>query len=443
MASIASTESSLSVDEDCSKKMFLKTETKKRLSYLFGDKKSNDCDSFKGHEEHISKFINCIIDRPILSERIFRNYSKTGSGNFGTIFKSDITIDELKENYKVVLKDNKNYIEDINEIFINQVRINQEIIDNNNPNFPLLISYILCHPMPIFKDKLCQDSIIDIEKYDMDDINELLRRNIIKLYGIYEYIDGKTLLNYISTLKFMRMTDIEKWNFLKNVLIQVFSSLQSLTNSGNYTHYDLHLGNVMISEKSLNYTYNLLDDSKLTVDNNFTCFIIDQGLSNVEYNNNTFVYENNSLNKPFLHSFDIFKLISKLYIALANDNTSINTLYCKKLRSLLKILFNSPENPDDFIIPYITSKLNGDIILYYNSLIMKAIPRKDIDIIYETILYMSYNDIVQTLLAEEDILDISKEKNISFQSFQSSQSSQSSEIKRERKPIPIIIKGRK
>ena len=150
--------------------------------------------------------------------------------------------------------------------------------------------------MPIFKDKLCQDSIIDIEKYDMDDINELLRRNIIKLYGIYEYIDGKTLLNYISTLKFMRMTDIEKWNFLKNVLIQVFSSLQSLTNSGNYTHYDLHLGNVMISEKSLNYTYNLLDDSKLTVDNNFTCFIIDQGLSNVEYNNNTFVYISNSNN---------------------------------------------------------------------------------------------------------------------------------------------------
>ena len=426
-----------------SRKIFLKSDVKKRLSYLFGDKKSIDCDTFKGHEEHISKFINCILKKPLLSERIFNNYSEEGKGNFGTVIKSDITIEELKENYTVVLKDNVNHIEDINEIFINQVRINPEIIFNNNPNFPILISYILCHPIPSFNfDKLCQDSIVDIEKYTIDELTQLLKRNVIKLYGIYEYINGKTLLRYISTIKFMRMTDIEKWNFLKSVLIQVFSSLQSLTNSGNYTHYDLHLGNIMISEKPLNYAYTLTHDSIVKVKDSFRCFIIDQGLSNIEYEGDIFMYENNSLNRPFLHSFDIFKLITKLYIALATDNISINSLYCKKLRSLLKILFNDPTNPDiDFVMSYITSNpnsKNGDVTLYYNSLIMKNEKDKAIcEPIYQAILEMTYNDLVQTLLIEKDILDISKEENISFQAFQVPSE------KRERKPIPIIIKGRK
>lgn len=422
--------------------MFLKNDTEKRLSYLFSDnsdKPSQDCESFKGHEEHISKFISCILDKPLLSDRIFNGYSIVGKGQFGKILKSDITIDDLKENYTVVLKENINYIEDVNEIFINQVRINPEIIYNNNPNFPLLISYILCHPMPLNQDRLCQESIIDIKKYDMNDINQLLKRNIIKLYGIYEYIDGKTLLNYISTLKFYRMSDLQKWNFLKSVLIQVFSSLQSLANSGNYTHYDLHMGNIMITEKNINHTYTL-QDSTVTVNDSFKCFIIDQGLSNVEYDGNIFVYENNSLNIPFLHSFDIFKLVSKLYIALATDNISINTLYSKKLRSLLKILFNNPENPDiDFVIPYIVSNPNGDVTLYYNSLVMKKVPEKDM--IYESIVHMSYNDLVQTLLIEEEILDISKEKDITF--INPSQSQLYSQPKKERKPIPIIIKGRK
>jgi len=430
--------------------IFLKDDTKKRLLYLFSDKKSDDCESFKGHIEHISKFISCILDRPLLSDRILNNYSLAGKGQFGNVLKTDITIEELKENYTVVLKDNINYIEDVNEIFINQVRINQEIINNNNPNFPLLISYILCHPMPSISsmtsmtsripNKLCQDSIIDIEKYDIEDIDKLLKKNAIKLYGIYEYINGKTLLNYISTLKFSRLSDTEKWNFLKAILIQVFSSLQSLTKSGNYTHYDLHMGNIMISEEHLTNTYILSEELKLTVNDSFRSFIIDQGLSNVEYEGDIFVYENNSLNKPFLHSFDIFKLLSKLYIALATDNHNINSFYCKKLRSMLKMLFNNYENPDDFVMSYIGSNPNGDITLYYNSLVARKIPEKDLDIIYETIVNMSYNDFVQTLLIEDELLDISKEKDINFS--QPSLLEQKTE-RQKRKPIPIIIKGRK
>lgn len=431
-----------------------KTSTKKRLSYLFGgDKEKNDlvkeCESFKDHIEHISKFLNCIVEKPLLSDRILDNYSIVGKGQFGKVLKSDIVIEELKENYTVVLKDNINYIEDINEIFINQVRINPEIIYNNNPNFPLMISYILCHPNPT-PNKMCQESILDIEKYDLDDINMLLKKNIIKLYGIYEYINGKTLLSYISTLKFLRLSEKEKWDFIKNVLIQVFSALQSLTNtkdsngrSQNYTHYDLHMGNIMIEDEPLNYTYKLTDQDTLSLNTNFKCFIIDQGLSNVEYDGNIFIYDNNSLNKPFLHSFDIFKLISKLYTALANDNTSINTLYCKKLRSLLKLLFNNENNNENnnFIIPYINSNSNGDITLYWNWLLTSH-TSEDIKIIYETIINMSYNDLVQTLLLEDELLDISKEEDIIFIPPRIS-SPISQLIPTKRKPIPIIIKNRK
>jgi hypothetical protein len=127
-------------------------------------------------------------------------------------------------------------------------------------------------------------------------------------------------------------------------------------------------------------------------------------------------------------------------MAFCTDNVSINSLYSKKLRCLLKFLFNNPENPDlDFVIPYILSNPNGDITLYYNSLVMKKVPEKDM--IYKLIVNMSYDYVVKTLLAEEEILDVSKEKDIDFISISQYQSY--SQPKKERKPIPIIIKGRK
>ena len=426
-------------------------DTKKRLSYLFSDsKKSPNCESFKGHKEHISKFLNCIIKKPLLSDRILKNYSFVTKGNFGNIFKSDIDHEfleheflEEKENYSVVLKENKNYVEDVNEIFINQVRINDEVIYNNNPNFPILISYILCNPN-IGNKPICKDSVIEIEKYNLDEINIMIKNGIIKLYGIYEYINGKNLLNYISNLTFVRLSDLEKWQFLKAVLMQVFSSLHCLTKSGKYTHNDLHLGNIMITEENLNNTYELKDSVKLTINDPFKCFIIDQGLANVQFEGQNFIYQNNSDGLPFLESFDIFKLIIKLYISLATDNISINKLFCKKLRSLLKILFNNPNSDIDYIISYIESNVNsknGDVLLYHKYLVGKKIDKKDIDIIYDTIINLSYNDIVDILLKEEELFDISREKDIPFKD--PSKSSIPSIPSKTKKPVAIIIKGKK
>jgi hypothetical protein len=422
---------------------FLSHDTKKRVSYLFNDSKDSvNCDSFKDHKDHISKFLNCVLKKPLLSDRILKNYSIVGRGCFGKVFKSDMILNEdEKESYTVVLKENINYIEDINEIFINQVRINQEILYNNNPNFPIMISYILCNPIPE-KPPLCQESIIDVEEYSLDEINKMLKKNVIKLYGIYEYINGKTLANYISTLKFFVLNDLEKWIFIKNILIQVFSALHCLNKLGKYTHCDLHMGNIMITEENLNHTYELNDSFNLNINNPFKCCIIDQGLANAEYDGNYFIYQNNSLNRPFLDSFDIFKLLLKLYIALAIDNMAINKLYCKKLRSLLKILFNNSEKDTDFIINYIesnTNSVNGDVTLYYNYLLKQKNEenKEDIDIIHETILNISYNDFVRTLLAEEEILDISKEMDLTFKSPYKQDPSKPKKI------IPIIIKGRK
>jgi hypothetical protein len=384
-------------------------DTIQRLSYLFQDnedpKKPKDKSLCLNYKDHINNFINCIIDTPVFNDRFLHNQKKLASGQYGTIKTFDINIDDMKDikdineieekekiPLTVIVKENKSHIEDINEIFINQTRINPEILIKNNPNFPLLFSYILCKPpksgfsmkpygripyrsmiSPKEKEytyqksmskispekiKLCSDDIINIKDYSIEQLNQELRLKNLKLYGIYEFIEGRTLSQYIMSIKFIQLSEENKWDFINKVLIQVFSSLSSLNNSGEYTHFDLHPSNIMISNKPINYTYQLSSTDFFKVEDDFKAIIIDQGLSNVEYDSKIFVYEESF--KPFIPAADIYKLITKLYLALSNfDQSSKNTYHVKKLQSLLTTIFGEP------IINYIIKNPNSDITLYY------------------------------------------------------------------------------
>lgn len=336
--------------------------TEQRLIYLFNDdEKKEGFQSSKEFKEHMLKFINPLNDKYI------SDYQKLASGQYGTV--------KLASLLKIVIKENKSFIEDINEIFINQVRINSEIIQKNNPNLPIMISYIICNPnlsntystssqpYHISKTlKLCSDQVINIKDYSISQINDLLKNNYLKLYGLYEYIEGKTLGQYITSLKFIQLDEKDKWLFIKSVLIQIFSSLDSISQSGGYTHFDLHTNNIIIKDEQLTHTYTLSDGSEITVDDPYRCFIIDQGLSNIEYDNKIFVYEESF--QPFIHTADMFKILSKLYLALSTfDKNSVNTYYVTKLKELLIAIFGESPN-DDTIIKYITKNPQKDVILY-------------------------------------------------------------------------------
>jgi hypothetical protein len=350
--------------------------TLERLMYLFTDDKNSHDEEMK----ELYKNLSSLLKTAQLNDRIFNDMSIIGSGTFGTVKKTNISFD-------LVIKENKNYKDDLNEIFINQVRINPDVIYKKNPNFPLMYSYIICKPSK--KEKICSNDVIDISLYDMDTIKKLLRKQDLKLYGIYEFVNGKTIANYILSLKFLRLSEEEKWNFIKQILIQIFSGLDQLSQSGKYTHFDLHLSNVIIKDEPLLYTYKLTDGTSVNIKDPFRCFIIDQGLSNVEYENKIFVYDYSY--KPFLPTFDIYKLVTKLYLVLENfDKNSSENYHVKKMRSLLVTIFGEK------VIEYLSKNPLGDVItfMYYSKN----------DEITTLIDNMSYNDFVRLILEEKEIL---------------------------------------
>jgi hypothetical protein len=364
-----------------------RSNTKKRLSYMFSldDRKGDEKDDFcKDYKDNLLDSLINLVKKPHLTDRILNNFTILGSGMFGTVKKANL-------NLELVVKDNKNFIDDVNEIFINQFRINHDVIKKNNPNFPIIYSYILCKPSldKVNKDRICTNDIINPETLgDINRINQLLSKKEIKLYGIYEYIEGKTLGSFISSLSFIKLTEQEKWLVIKNILIQVFSGLDKLSQSGGYTHFDLHPGNIMINmNKSLNYTYTLTGGETVKVNDNFRAFIIDQGVSSVEYDGKIFVYDMTYI--PFIPAYDIYKLISSLYRPLANfDKYSKDYFHVKKLESLIITIFE-----DESIIKYINDKPNGDIITFMN--------KSQNEYVRQVVDNMTYSDMVLLLLTFE------------------------------------------
>lgn len=364
-----------------------KNNTRERLSYLFNE--GDEKEGFQSSPEFRDHIIN-FLKTPLVTDKFLSDYQNIASGKYAKISLASIL--------KVIIKENKSFIEDVNEIFINQVRINPEIVQNKNPNFPLMFSYIVCNPnkkqdsvarsFSSTIKRLCSDQTIDIKSYSIAEINDLLQENHLKLYGIYEYIEGMTLGQYITSLKFIQLSDLKKWEFVKSVLMQVFCSLDSLSQSGGYTHFDLHTKNIIIKQEKLDHTYKLTNQVEIDISDPHRCFIIDQGLSNAEYDGKIFIYENTF--QPFIPAADIYRLLSLLYVSLYNfDKDSPNSYHVNKLKTILITIFGESED-DDSVIKYINKNPINDVILYmYYS---KS------DMVQSTIENLSYNDFILLLL---------------------------------------------
>lgn len=105
-----------------------------------------------------------------------------------------------------------------------------------------------------------------------------------KTYVLYEYITSLsdktiTLYDYIVSDKI----DKEKKNVnMVNILVMLMISLQKAQDTMQFTHYDLHLGNVLLVE--LNATYNFVyehEGKKYNIVLDYFPFIIDYGRSYV------------------------------------------------------------------------------------------------------------------------------------------------------------------
>ena len=105
-----------------------------------------------------------------------------------------------------------------------------------------------------------------------------------KTYVLYEYITSLsdktiTLADYITSEKISKE---RKNSNLVNILIMLMISLQKAQDTMGFTHYDLHLGNVLLVQ--LNKTYNFVyehNGKKYNIILDYFPFIIDYGRSYV------------------------------------------------------------------------------------------------------------------------------------------------------------------
>jgi hypothetical protein len=125
-----------------------------------------------------------------------------------------------------------------------------------------------------------------------------------------EYVSGKTFMEMLSTLSFS--------DFL-NIFLQVLLALEIARQYYNFTHYDLHLSNIILKPLKVPLTYTVKINNKKYVFHTckYLAIIIDFGYSYLQLNDEIICAEGleeygiNSENSP---SIDMYKLLFHSYI---------------------------------------------------------------------------------------------------------------------------------
>lgn len=141
----------------------------------------------------------------------------------GSIYKGAV------KNFQFVLKVLKDTYEAFHEIFIGLTCLNplREII----PNFPYLYGYFYCSDLSLEKKELLKRSIPVIPPW--------CNHNEREIYIMYELITGQTFEKSLSS----NLVGIRDY---LSYLIQIIFSLELANKTCEYTHFDLHTGNVIL-----------------------------------------------------------------------------------------------------------------------------------------------------------------------------------------------------
>lgn len=125
-----------------------------------------------------------------------------------------------------------------------------------------------------------------------------------------EYVNGKTFMEILNTLSFS--------DFL-NIFLQILLALEVARQYYNFTHYDLHLSNIILKplKTPLSYTVKINNKKYMFRTCKYVAIIIDFGYSYLQVNDEIICAEGleqygiNSENSP---SIDMYKLLFHSYI---------------------------------------------------------------------------------------------------------------------------------
>lgn len=151
----------------------------------------------------------------------------------GSILDAVFLVEEggIKTIIKTALYDEIGFNRVINECFIGYFGLNQL----NSKNFAKIIG---------FQVTGCPEAELDFNRY----------RGKTCVYAMYEHVEGPTFYKYLNSRGF---EDVPR------ILMDIFNALYAASELVDFTHYDLHLENIIIQEG--------------------TPVIIDYGLSHIKY----------------------------------------------------------------------------------------------------------------------------------------------------------------
>lgn len=180
---------------------------------------------------------------------------------------------------------------------------------------------------------------VDLNKVKPSTLDKNLLEGTLQMFPIFEKVEGVTFSKFLKTKANRRKN-------IKAMALQILLALDSLNRVNQiYTHNDLHLNNIMVSQTSIaDYNYLGSDSQVRTVaTNGVRMMIIDQGMACVGKGNTL-----GQFSRPFCPAVDVFKVLTDLWRTLRKD----------WLKVVIKILFGKE------VFRFLTSKKVGHHSFY-------------------------------------------------------------------------------
>lgn len=287
-----------------------------------------------------------------------RKNKQIASGAYGNTYLGQLNLNNIPIIIKVC-RINDHFLNNLD--FIKRLQINtfHEIFvglyGTNSlreyiPNFAMIYSY---YNVPI--ENINDGEYIQSASYHSDKIPKRLSPDHRVPYILYEHINGSVFLSMIKSLD----RNFENFKKIINYYAQILLSLVVGYNKIKFTHYDLHLANIIIRDlpsavKSDYVCINYTDNFALKCDKIAT--FIDYGLSYFEkfgdYFGNYFTnekidvdndpnceeksYRRPDMSLPFL---DLYIVTHRLYCELYSYYNTIDNPTIKNIINFLKVIF--------------------------------------------------------------------------------------------------------
>ena len=187
------------------------------------------------------------------------------------------------------------------------------------PVFVYTLGSFLCSD-PTDKKKLCQDK----------------KASSMSAYVIYENVPGRSV-------EYLLKNDIIDYDEFMQIYIQILYGLEIAQRECQFTHFDLHPGNVMVREGNFDSYSFVLDDKLITVKNpRYIPVIIDFGMSSVTVDGTTvgsFSFPQYGMMNYMIPGYDAYKFL--------NNCTTRATRQTRRLISKLFSFLRDEYDPYD------------------------------------------------------------------------------------------------